>query len=192
MTLGRASRRVALLALCAVQLAVATACKERSGDAPAPQAEPTTPLLPPTATFAPLDPGGARPEAPSDPFAHNAAPTEVPTRVEVPIGTETITATDPAATTPAPTAPPPDPYDRAIADTKAGAVTCFAGLPPGEYASVLVIVVSSAGRVTRSEVTPGNVEDPRALDCLRTYAASRSFPAASSGRELRIEVRVKG
>jgi hypothetical protein len=122
---------------------------------------------------------------PNGPLAPRDLPSagESPSVVHIPAGTLS------AATT---TEKPVDPFELAMADVRAGAVSCFAGLPAGEYAATLVMTASVTGRVTRSEVEAGNVTDEQALACLQTYAASRSFPASKDGRTVRVEVRVKG
>jgi len=108
---------------------------------------------------------------------------EMPTTVALPPETVTTTTT---------TEKPVDPFDRAIADVRAGAVDCFSGLPAGEYAATLVMTATPMGRVTRSEVEPGNVTDEAALKCLKAFAESRTFPTSKDGRTVRVEVRVKG
>lgn len=97
-----------------------------------------------------------------------------------------------SVTTTTTTEKPVDPFDRAIADVRAGALSCFSSLPPGEYAATLVMTATAMGRVTRSEVEAGNVTDESVLACLRSYAESRSFPTSPKGRTVRVEVRVKG
>lgn len=87
-------------------------------------------------------------------------------------------------------AAPTDPFVAAIASVQQAAVGCFQGLPPGDYAATIEVVVTPTGTATRATVTSGPTEaDVR--KCLES-AAQRGYPASPNGRKLSIDVRVKG
>jgi hypothetical protein len=88
--------------------------------------------------------------------------------------------------------PPPDPFAPAIESVRASALSCFAPLPPGTYASTIVVRVTPAGTPVDVQVDPGNVQDPSVLGCLQQAGEARSYPSSPDGRTLRIYVRVTG
>ena len=89
-------------------------------------------------------------------------------------------------------APPPDPFAPAIESVRASALSCFAPLPPGTYASTIVVKVTPAGTPIDVQVDPGNVQDPSVLGCLRQAGEGRTYPSSPDGRTLSIYVRVAG
>lgn len=170
------ARRLFVAAAAAAAALCALSCKRDPAPTNAPPPAATTP---PTPTVS--DPGEF---APSDPDSR-VTPTEEDLHgtLELPVSETTVIPGQPAT--------PPDPFEPAIASFRAGAVGCFSPLPPAEYAVVVDLFATPAGRVSRAEVQPGNVQDPQALACLKSYAESRTFPQTSGGRALHIEVRVK-
>jgi hypothetical protein len=96
----------------------------------------------------------------------------------------------PGAAPPPP--PPPDPFAPAIESVRSSALSCFAPLPPGTYASTIVVRVTPAGTPVDVQVDPGNVQDPAVLGCLHQAGEGRSYPSSPDGRTLRIYVRVTG
>ncbi len=192
--LGRRDIAVAALSLAAFS----AACKRTPP--PTPSAEGTsegTTGTTGTSTVAPVDTNGGGSPAPGstattvyDPFGkYDSVPlpdAEAPTEnIDIPTG---VIVTPGTPGTPVKAAPV-DPFDAAIAETQTSAFPCFSSLPSAEYAATLVVSVTPSGRVTRVEVEPGNVTDASVLACLRAAAEQKTFPT-SSGRTLRIEVRV--
>ena len=137
---------------------------------------------PPAASAAPLvtagDPYGAPPPTPP--------PTEFGETDPPPAIVETIV--EPGSAAPPP--PPPDPFVPVIAAVQQSGVGCFKGLPPGEYAATVAVVVTATGTVTRVDVTSGP-SDPAVRKCLE-QAAQRGYPSSPDGRKLSIAFRVKG
>ena len=88
--------------------------------------------------------------------------------------------------------PPPDPFAPATDAVRATALSCFAPLPPGTYASTIVVRVTPAGTPVDVQVDPGNVQDPAVLGCLHQAGEGRTYPSSPDGRTLRIYVRVAG
>ena len=179
--------RVLFSALLAVSLAAPlVACKK---DKPPPQPGTTSvggTINPQENAGDPSSP--AYPGEPAEDHAHDLPETEAPRdNIDIPTGEQFV----PGAPIAAPSAPPVDPLAGSIAAAKAGAVPCFATLPPGDWGATLVVTVTPTGTVTRSEVEAGNVQDDGVLGCLRAYAASLTF-APSEGRTVRIDVHVKG
>jgi hypothetical protein len=168
---------------CALVASTQLACKRSAPDTGADAGAPNAPPPPTEQQAATNDPAFVDPMIPP---AHDLPETEAPQgNVDIPTG-EVVTPGTYVPGKPVPT----DPFEASIAATKSGAVPCFADLPPGEYAATLVLHVGPSGRVSRAEIEPGNVEDPKVIACLQSYAESCSFPP-SDGRTLRVEVRVK-
>ncbi len=124
-----------------------------------------------------------------DPYA---APPPTPPPMDFPTAApaETIVETTTIPGSAAPPSPPPDPFLPVIASVQQSGVGCFSGLPPGEYAATVAVVVTAAGTATRIEVTSGPSE-PAARKCLE-QAAQRAYPSSKEGRKLSIDIRVKG
>ena len=176
----------------AIALCSSFACKKDPKET-GPSASPRSTITPENAGDPTIGQTGGAPSdpAPGDPLTsppHDLPATEAPRdNIDIPTGEQFV----PGAPAVAPVAPPGDPLEGSIATAKAGAVPCFAKLPPGDWTATLVVTVTPTGTVTRSEVEPGNVQDASVISCLKTYAANLSF-AKSEGRTVRVEVRVKG
>ena len=146
---------------------------------------PATEIVADTAPQSFTAPGAHDPNGPADDDAREQLPTEIaPSTVQVPAQVVVPGLTDAAAK-------PVDPFEAAMADTRAGAVPCFASLAAAEYAATLVMTVTPSGRVTRAEVERGNVDDDSVIACLKTFSEGRFFPASKDGRTVRVEVRVR-
>jgi hypothetical protein len=153
-------------------LVVVLGCRKSTADAPDTAPKPAT-EAPPLVTA-------------GDPFAPPAT-IELPQGELPPPLVETVT--EDAGNAPGKAAPA-DPFASTITSVQQSAVGCFAGLPPGDYAATIEVVVTAAGTATRTSVTSGPA-DAAIRKCLES-AAQRGYPSSPNGRKLSIDVRVKG
>ena len=173
----RARRSIVLLAAATFALS----CKRDSSQ---PKPAGTAVVAPNVAPTTVDEPNGPDPFVPSNPDARVTPDDEdLHNKIELPVVESTVIPGQPA--------PPPDPFEPAIASVRQSAVTCFGTLPPAEYAVAVDFFVTPAGRVSRAEVQPGNVQDPNVLGCVKDLVEHSTFPQTTDGRTLHVEIRVK-